>query len=80
MIRFQMVPFWFTPKNETVNREVKLSFWTETMLIILSNWNLRFTNMNFSVYKNSITVVYTDNIYIMFFFVNTALFFKSLKP
>ena len=28
---------WFHSKNETINREVKLSFGTETMLISLSN-------------------------------------------
>jgi len=31
---------WFHSKNETINREVKLSFGVETMLISLSNWNL----------------------------------------
>ena len=31
---------WFHSKNETIKREVKLSFGTETMLISLSNWNL----------------------------------------
>ena len=31
---------WFHSKNETIKREVKLSFRTETMLISLSNWNL----------------------------------------
>ncbi|MDY3781794.1 MAG: hypothetical protein SOZ90_06395 [Candidatus Faecousia sp.] len=31
---------WFQSKNETIKREVKLSFRTETMLISLSNWNL----------------------------------------
>jgi len=28
---------WFHSKNETIKREVKLSFGTETMLICLSN-------------------------------------------
>ena len=31
---------WFYSKNETIKREVKLSFGTETVLISLSNWNL----------------------------------------
>ena len=31
---------WFHSKNETIKREVKLSFGTETMLISLSNWDL----------------------------------------
>ena len=31
---------WFHSKNETIKREVKLSFGAETMLICLSNWNL----------------------------------------
>ena len=31
---------WFHSKNETIKREVKLSFGTETMLISLSKWNL----------------------------------------
>ena len=31
---------WFHSKNETIKREVKLSFRTETMLISLSNWDL----------------------------------------
>ena len=31
---------WFHSKNETIKREVKLSFGTETMLTSLSNWNL----------------------------------------
>ena len=30
---------WFHSKNETINREVKLSFGIETTLISLSNWN-----------------------------------------
>jgi len=33
---------WFHSKNETIMREVKLSFGTETMLISLSNWNILF--------------------------------------
>ena len=33
---------WFHSKNETIKREVKLSFGTETMLIRLSNWNILF--------------------------------------
>ena len=31
---------WFHSKNETIKREMKLSFGTETMLSSLSNWNL----------------------------------------
>ena len=31
---------WFHSKNETIKREVKLSFGTETILIGLINWNL----------------------------------------
>jgi len=31
---------WFHSRNETMKREVKLSFGTETTLISLSNWNL----------------------------------------
>ena len=33
---------WLHSKNETIKREVKLSFGTETMLIRLSNWNILF--------------------------------------
>ena len=37
---------WFHSKNETIKREVKLSFSTETMLISLSNWNLSIYPIN----------------------------------
>ena len=38
---------WFHSKNETIKREVKLSFGIETTLISLSNWNLPYALCHF---------------------------------
>ena len=39
---------WFHSKNETIKREVKLSFGTETTLNSLSNWNLLNSSHSFT--------------------------------
>jgi len=43
------------------------------------NWNLQFINVNFSVDKHSIAIVYADNFYTVCFFVHAVLLFKLLK-
>ena len=39
---------WFHSKNETIKREMKLSFRTETTLNSLSNWNLLNSSHSFT--------------------------------
>ena len=45
----------------------------------IENRFLPFTYNDFFINKHSITIIYTDNLYTVSFFINTALLFKFLK-